>query len=123
MEKSLKILLVEDNAVNQKVASLILKHIGYDCSIADNGKEAIQAIEADHYDVVLMDLSMPVMDGIEAAKIIKEKFPNPPVLIALTAHAMGEEIEKCKAVGFSDYATKPIDKVELKRILDNITVS
>ena len=106
-----KILLVEDFEENQKLMIKILKKAGFNCDIASNGAEAVNAYKNKQYDLILMDCQMPVMDGYEATKEIRnieyaEK--NVPI-IALTAHLAGEVIEKCKNVGMNDYLSKPID--------------
>lgn len=106
----MKILLVEDNAINQEVATEILSNAGALVEIANNGKEAVDAVAAHAYDLVLMDLQMPVMGGYEATKIIRgnRKNQNLPI-IAMTAHAMQGVEAECKAAGMNDYISKPID--------------
>jgi len=104
------ILLVEDNVINQEVATEILSSAGAWVEIANNGQEAIDAIAAKTYDLVLMDLQMPVMGGYEATKFIRidRKNQNLPI-IAMTAHAMQGVEAECKAAGMNDYVSKPID--------------
>ena len=104
------ILLVEDNAINQEVATEILGSAGATVEVANNGKEAIEAVAATTYDLVLMDLQMPVMGGYEATKFIRSdrKNLNLPI-IAMTAHAMQGVEAECKAAGMNDYVSKPID--------------
>jgi len=104
------ILLVEDNVINQEVATEILSSAGAWVEIANNGKEAIDAIAAKTYDLVLMDLQMPIMGGYEATKFIRSdrKNQNLPI-IAMTAHAMQGVEAECKAAGMNDYVSKPID--------------
>ena len=104
------ILLVEDNVINQEVATEILGSAGARVEIANNGKEAIEAIAVTTYDLVLMDLQMPVMGGYEATKLIRadRKNQNLPI-IAMTAHAMQGVEAECKAAGMNDYVSKPID--------------
>ncbi len=108
------ILLVEDNAVNQKLALKVLEKGGYRVDIANNGKAAISALKKMEYDVVLMDLQMPEMGGLEATKIIRETMSgiiNPQVpIIAMTAHAMTGDKEKCEQAGMDGYVSKPIRK-------------
>jgi CheY-like chemotaxis protein/HPt (histidine-containing phosphotransfer) domain-containing protein len=105
-----RILLVEDNVINQEVATEILSSAGATVEIANNGQEAIDAVAASTYDLVLMDLQMPVMGGYEATKFIRSdrKNLNLPI-IAMTAHAMQGVEAECKAAGMNDYVSKPID--------------
>jgi signal transduction histidine kinase/CheY-like chemotaxis protein len=106
----LRILLAEDNVVNQKLALRLLQQMGYRADLAANGIEAIEGIERQSYDVVLMDVQMPEMDGLEASRRITAKFkPNErPRIIAMTANAMQGDREECLAAGMDDYVTKPI---------------
>ena len=106
----LRVLLVEDNMINQKVASKILSRLGYQSDIASNGFEAIEALERQTYDVVFMDIQMPEMDGNEATKRIRAKWPKDcqPYIIAMTAHALEGDREKYIARGMDDYVSKPV---------------
>ncbi len=114
-----KILLVEDNLVNRKVATGLLKRAGHDVTCAENGLEALNALEKDVFDLVLMDIQMPVMDGMEATRRIRTqpKYENLPI-IAMTAHAMKGDREKCLNAGMSDYITKPIKGEILRGMID-----
>lgn len=111
---SLRILLVEDNYINQQVAVEMLKNLGYMVDVAENGEEAITALNeaVEPFDVILMDCQMPVMDGYEASRTIRtansSKFDNKIPIIALTAHAMKGDAEKCYEAGMNSYLTKPI---------------
>ncbi|OQX96639.1 hypothetical protein B6I21_00445 [candidate division KSB1 bacterium 4572_119] len=118
-EFPLKILLAEDNKVNQKVATRILEKMGYRADVASNGLEAIQAVERQHYDVILMDVQMPEMDGLEASRRINEKWGKKerPRIVAMTAGAMKSDREKCFAAGMDDYVKKPINLLELTEAL------
>jgi PAS domain S-box-containing protein len=117
---SMRILLAEDNLVNQKLAVRLLEKRGHKVTLATNGKEAVTAIEKDTYDLVLMDLHMPEMDGFEAAAAIRdrerEKGTRLPV-IALTAHALQGDRERCLEAGMDGYLSKPIRAPELDAIL------
>jgi CheY-like chemotaxis protein len=116
----LRILLAEDNAVNQKVALRILQQMGYGADIANNGLEAIEALERRAYDVVLMDVQMPEMDGLEATQRIRSTLPDAlqPRIIAMTANAMQGDRDECFAAGMDDYISKPFKPVDVVRALD-----
>lgn len=115
----LKILVAEDNVVNQKVAQRILERMGYRSDVAANGLEAITAVQKIPYDIILMDLLMPEMDGLTASQIIKTEFANKtyPKIIAMTANAMNEVKEKCMQAGLDGFITKPIRLEELQSLL------
>ncbi len=113
-----RILLAEDNAINQKVAIQMLKRLGYSADVAANGREALQALERQSYDIVLMDVQMPEMDGLEAAGRIRELWPCGPRIIALTAYALEGDRERCLAAGMDEYISKPIQLEELRRALE-----
>jgi len=106
----LRILLAEDNVVNQKLALRLLAQMGYRADLASNGIEAIESVERQPYDVVLMDVQMPEMDGLEASRRIVAKWPEDkrPRIVAMTANAMQGDREECLAAGMDDYVTKPI---------------
>lgn len=106
------ILLVEDNPINQEMAAIMLMRAGYKVDIAENGKVALESIDKKDYDLVLMDVQMPVMDGYEATKVIrmKEKDNKHLPVIAMTAHAMQSDRKKCLEVGMDDFLSKPIDR-------------
>lgn len=109
-----EILLVEDNVINQEVATEILSSAGAVVEIANNGQEAIDAVASKPYDLVLMDLQMPVMGGYEATKFIRAERKNQKLpIIAMTAHAMQGVEAECKAAGMNDYVSKPIDPQNL----------
>ena len=115
----LRILVAEDNGVNQQLALLLLKKLGYRADVAANGLEALQALEREPYDVVLMDVQMPKMDGLEATRRIHRRWPEGrrPYVVAATADAMREEREACLAAGMDDYLSKPIRIEELAAAL------
>jgi CheY-like chemotaxis protein len=106
----LRILVAEDNVVNQKLALRLLQQMGYRADVASNGIEAIESIERQPYDVVLMDVQMPEMDGLTAAREINRRWPDGtrPRIVAMTANAMQGDREECLAAGMDDYVTKPI---------------
>ena len=114
----ISILLVEDNPINQRVASAILKKLGYNISCVENGQKAIESAENHHYDIVLMDCQMPVMDGYEATRRLRndQRFSQLPI-IAMTASATMEEQKKCKQVGMNDFIAKPIDISSVRNTL------
>jgi PAS domain S-box-containing protein len=118
-KRQLKILLAEDNAVNQKVALRILEKMGYRADVAANGYEAIDAVRKINYDIVFMDVLMPEMDGYEATKIIVDEFPplSRPKIIAMTANAMQGDRETCIEAGMDDYLSKPVRLEEMQEIL------
>jgi signal transduction histidine kinase/DNA-binding response OmpR family regulator len=115
----LSILLVEDNVVNQKLALRLLERMGYRADVAANGLEALEALRRQSYDLVLMDVQMPEMDGLEATRTICREWPpeQRPRIIAMTANVMKEDREACLAAGMDDYLGKPIRVEELVRAL------
>jgi signal transduction histidine kinase/DNA-binding response OmpR family regulator len=105
----LRILLAEDNLVNQKLAIRLLEQMGYRTDLASNGKEALESVARQTYDVVLMDVQMPEMDGLEASRLLNSTYPDDrPRIIAMTANAMQGDREMCLAAGMDDYIAKPI---------------
>ncbi|MEL6650318.1 MAG: response regulator [Bacteroidota bacterium] len=117
---TLRILLTEDNPVNQKVATRMLGKIGYEADIANNGLEALEAIQRIPYDLILMDVQMPEMDGLTATREIIRMYGGSaerPVIVAMTANAMKEDQEKCAAAGMDDYISKPVRLSILKERL------
>jgi CheY-like chemotaxis protein len=120
----LRILLAEDNLVNQRLATRLLEKRGHRVAVAANGRDALEALAKESYDLVLMDVQMPEMDGMEATAKIREmeKFTgrHQPV-VALTAHAMKGDQELCLAAGMDGYLTKPIRQQELDELLEKYT--
>ncbi len=116
----LNLLLVEDNIINQKVAIKLLSQMGYRADVAANGLEAIDAVQRQPYDLLLMDVHMPEMDGLEASRRLNAMYPGPerPRIIAMTANAMQGDREECLAAGMDDYLSKPIRIEELCQILE-----
>lgn len=121
--EKVKVLLVEDNSVNQMVATRMLQRIGYVADIASNGKEAVEAVESIGYDLVFMDISMPEMDGLTACSIIKSSktLKKIPVIIAMTANAMSGDKENYLKVGMDDYLSKPVNLDELRNVISKWT--
>ncbi len=121
----LRILLVEDNVVNQKLALRLLSMMGYQADIASNGIEAVEAIDRQRYDLVLMDVQMPEMDGIQATETIIERIPasDRPWIVAMTANAMDGDRERCIEAGMDDYISKPIRVEELVGAVLNTPVA
>jgi CheY-like chemotaxis protein len=115
----LRILVAEDNAVNQRLALLLLEKLGYSADVAANGVEAVEAVRSRRYDVVLMDVEMPDVDGLEATRRIHARNQNgpPPRIIAVTANAMQGDRDACLAAGMDDYLSKPIRLEELDAAL------
>lgn len=113
--RNVNILLAEDNPINQKVAQMILTKAGYHVDIVDNGKLALEAIDEKNYDIILMDIQMPEMDGITATGKIrtKEKYGRHTTIIAMTAHALKGDYERCIEAGMDDYLSKPIEPQEM----------
>src|SRR5207244_975539 len=119
---ALRILLAEDNPMNQKVALRLLERLGYTATVAGNGLEALAALERQPYDVVLMDVQMPELDGLDATRRIRERWPaeTGPRIVAMTANALPEDREACFAAGMDDYVAKPIRTEELARALKRV---
>jgi len=120
-----KVLVVEDNNVNQKVAKGILKRLGVDCDIAENGQVALEKLTERTYDLVFMDVQMPVMDGLTAAKAIRNKTPKvlqPEIpIVAMTAHAMKDSRKECLEAGMDDFISKPINPSEVLSVMQRLT--
>ena len=118
----LRILMAEDNAVNQKLTLRLLERLGYQAHLASNGLEALEALRQRAYDVVLMDVQMPEMDGLEATRRIRDEVAPEaqPRIIAMTANAMKEDREKCLAAGMNNYLSKPIRVAELVQALSEM---
>ncbi len=117
----LRILLAEDNLVNQKVALKVLELFGYRADMAANGLEVLEAFQRQDYDVVLMDIQMPEMSGEEATQSLRESLPahRQPYIIALTANAMQGDRERFLAAGMDDYISKPMRSEQLRQALRN----
>jgi CheY-like chemotaxis protein len=114
-DNPLRILLAEDNVVNQKVALRFLAKMGYRADVAANGQEVLEAFSHRFYDVILMDVQMPEMDGLEATRRLRTFWPSEwqPYIIAMTAHAMDGDRERCLAAGMDNYISKPVQIEEI----------
>lgn len=122
--KPMHILLAEDNLVNQKVALMVIQKMGYTADVAPNGKVAVEKFSQNHYDLILMDIMMPEMDGLEATRLIREiekqRGGKRTRIVALTANAMKDDREKCFEAGLDDYISKPFKPADLERIVKEI---
>ena len=115
----LSILLAEDNPVNQQVMLVLLGHLGYRADLARNGREVLDALARRRYDLVLMDVQMPEMDGLEATRRIRQEIPEDrqPHIVALTAHVMTGDRERCLAAGMDGFLGKPVQIADLEAAL------
>ncbi|WP_372867044.1 response regulator, partial [Pseudomonas sp.] len=110
----LRILLVDDNATNRKLGGMVLGRLGYTADFAENGEQALQALQRQAYDLVLMDVEMPVMDGLQATRQIRQRSElGRPYIVAVTANALVGDSERCRAAGMDDYLSKPLRPNEL----------
>jgi CheY-like chemotaxis protein len=116
----LTVLLVEDNAVNQKVALRFLDRLGYQAETVGNGLDAVRTLEKRDFDLVLMDIQMPEMDGLTATREIRRLLPqdHQPRIVALTANAIQGDRERCLAAGMDDYISKPVKIEDLQRVIE-----
>jgi CheY-like chemotaxis protein len=123
-----KVLIVDDDPVNQEVTGALLRRLGMDVSVAHNGEEAVEAVQRDRHALVLMDMQMPVMDGLQATRAIR-RLPGRPTLpiVAMTANAFSEDRDECLAAGMDDHVSKPVELPKfyacLLRWLPAVTVS
>ena len=118
----LRILLAEDNIVNQRVAVRMLQRLGYSADIVVNGFQAIEAVHKRAYDLVLMDVQMPEMDGLETSRQIGAQLPpeDRPTIIAMTANAMQQDLEDCLAAGMNGFLCKPVQLNDLQTTLERL---
>jgi CheY-like chemotaxis protein len=123
-QKNLRILLAEDNPVNQKLAVHILERWGFIVSVANNGQEAADLVEKEQFDLVLMDVQMPVMGGYEATGLIREREKSTGThipIVAMTAHAMKGDREQTLQAGMDDYVSKPVNQDALFKVIEKLT--
>ena len=116
---ALSILVAEDNTINQKVIKQLLRHLGYRADVVGNGLEALEALERQDYPIILMDMQMPEMDGLEATRRLRARFPgaHAPWIVAMTANALPGDRERCLEAGMDDYVPKPVELEVLDRTL------
>ena len=118
----LRLLVADDNAVNQKVALMLLKRLGYNADAVGNGAEVLRALETKIYDIIFLDVQMPEMDGYEAARRVCAKWAllehERPRMVAMTGNAMQGDRERCLEAGMDDYISKPVQVDELKAALE-----
>ncbi|MEQ8532554.1 MAG: response regulator, partial [Imperialibacter sp.] len=118
---ALNVLIAEDNLVNQKLAERVLSKLGYSPVIVQNGQEAVDAVLEGAFDLVFMDVQMPVLDGLEATKQIRQMTGEQPIIVAMTANAMQGDSDICIAAGMDDYISKPIKVEELVVLLRKVS--
>lgn len=124
-KRKYKILVAEDNKINIKVAEFTLKSIASQLDFASNGEEVLAMIEKNNYDVILMDVKMPVMDGYDTTKIIRQKEQqdatvDPIKIIAITANNQPEEIKYCMSIGMNDFLAKPFNTNEALAVIESV---
>ena len=113
-----RILVAEDNPVNQRVAQRMLERLGYDVDIAENGRRAVDALTTQRYDAILMDCSMPEVNGFDATREIRQRHGTKTVIIAMTASVLPDDADLCRRAGMDDYLTKPMDTLRLRTVLE-----
>ncbi len=123
--KRLRVLVVEDNYTNKRLAVSVLEKLGHDVNAVSNGLDALDVLKKDKYDIILMDVQMPIMDGLEATRFIRQgsiEILDPNVrIIAMTAHAMKGYRERCLEAGMDDYISKPVQAADLVDVLQRWT--
>ncbi len=117
---SKKILIAEDDFANQKVASLYLEKMGYQTSIASNGVDAVELVQQNEYDLILMDCRMPVMDGLEATRIIRENGHSKVPIIAMTANINSSDKQSCFDAGMDEFISKPVNLEQLEKTIQHL---
>src|SRR5206468_269645 len=114
----LRILVAEDNKTNQDVALKVLNKLGYEAALAQNGEEALEMVSEEKYDLIFMDIQMPVKDGLEATRMIRLCLSTQPVIIAMTANAIQGDRQQCLNAGMDDYISKPFKIEELIKMIE-----
>ncbi|MEA3443499.1 MAG: response regulator [Bacteroidota bacterium] len=127
-KKKPRVLIVEDNPINQKVAGIYLQRLGFDMEIAENGEVGVEKFRNNNYDIILMDINMPIMDGFQATFKIREieknnKQGSRTSIVAVTANAMNGDKEKCLEVGMDHYISKPYLPADLERAFHSLKAS
>lgn len=124
--KNIHVLVADDFIINQQITKIMLQHLGYSCTIAENGLIAVELFKTGVFDLILMDIQMPIMDGTQAAKHIrcyeKENGLPPIPIIALTAQVLNDEKAYCLSIGINDFIAKPVSKEELKEKIDRLAL-
>lgn len=127
MDKQLSLLLAEDDLISRRLIRILIEKLGHKVNVVENGKKALDAFKRDHYDIILMDIQMPIMDGLECTRKIREfeklNEQEKVTIIAVTAHAMIGDKEKCLTSGMDDYITKPIDEKSLLNKINKFRVN
>src|SRR6056297_1983951 len=127
MDRQLSILLAEDDLISRRLIRILIEKLGHKVNVVENGKKAFDAFKRDRYDIILMDIQMPIMDGLECTRKIREhEKPNTQekvTIIAVTAHAMIGDKEKCLTAGMDDYITKPIDEKSLLNKINKFSIN
>ena len=127
MDKQLSLLLAEDDLISRRLIRILIEKLGHKVNVVENGKKAFDAFKRDRYDIILMDIQMPIMDGLECTRKIREhEKPNTQekvTIIAVTAHAMIGDKEKCLTAGMDDYITKPIDEKSLLNKINKFSIN
>jgi CheY-like chemotaxis protein len=118
-KEKIRIMVVEDNLLNQKLASFMLKAWGFSHDIFGNGKLAVEALKQQHYDLIILDIQMPEMNGYETSVYIRNELKRGMPIIATTSHCSPEERERCLSCGMTDYLSKPIKEEELYNLVTN----
>jgi CheY-like chemotaxis protein len=117
-DKKIHVLVAEDNPVNQRVAAMMLEKMGCLVDVVADGQEALDAIKRITYDLIFMDVQMPVMDGLTATRKIRGLFGDKVIIVAMTAHAMPGDKEKCLKAGMNDYISKPVRVNKLEEMIE-----
>jgi len=115
----LRILIAEDNMINQKLIERILHKLGYQTFTVSDGKQVLESVQSKDYNVVLMDVRMPEMDGYEATQLIRQMSIDQPYIVAMTANSMSNDRDECLKIGMNDYIAKPLQMAEIIQILKN----